>query len=588
MPSNDNFASATALAATTSGTLYTQSNASAGTQSGEPGHFNYNKNPFYPIARTIVGPFATVWYSWACPTTGNYYFSTRDLSGTNRTNFQSTLQAFTGSAVNSLTSVTYLMDQSVGDGDGADNGASIAFAATSGTTYYFQVDGRISGATGSFWLTWGAFAPIRLGTCSGETVNSDTRAVCAGSVTLSGTTSDAWFSFGTQPVKPGNYVVAYVDGTPVPQYANSVYPAPQVFPNVTIIDGDFSGFTRWNNSTAYTTSPLSKVIYLENYADYAAAYCTSGNTNQFPYLGGSSCNAPYWACYNAADTIQSVPCNRGLISHPASGVIGLCLLVNGTAIVAPYPSYNLLYYPMDTTVLNSSPGFVLTGSGTSWTISFYVQNNSDQTWDNTTVALLNTGGVTLASAALTGVSLAPNASTSVGFFTFTATPGMVTATIQLTRNGQVACTIDYPLYPVVSLGFIATGGGSGLNLFERTACTPAKTWVQAVRSTTVWPPNASALPSSWGNTLTEVFSIASGPATLANDNSGTNCAAVASITQSAVDCSGGGYTDNVFKPSIWVTGALQSVPIQCTVVWNYSGGGLSLPTFTQTLSIPAT
>jgi hypothetical protein len=233
---------------------------------------------------------------------------------------------------------------------------------------------------------------------------------------------------------------------------------------------------------------------------------------------------------------------------------------------------------MDATVLNTSAGFNLTGSGTSWSITFNLQNNSDQTWDNTTVALLNTGGLTGASVAQTGLTLSPHGATTTGSFTFTATPGLVTATLQLSRNGQIACTLSYPLYPVLALSFTAAGGGSGLNLFERTGCTPP-TWVQAVRATTIWPP-VGALPSSWGDTVNFVFSIASGPGTLCNDNASNNCLGVANIAGSVTI---GGITDNAIKPSFQVTGVIQSVPIQCTLSWN----GLSLPTFTQTLSLPA-
>jgi hypothetical protein len=331
------------------------------------------------------------------------------------------------------------------------------------------------------------------------------------------------------------------------------------------------------------------VIQLENYADYAAAIATANIPAPDPgaippipvnppYTGGGTCNAP-WVCYNAGDTIQTTVCGRGLITHPQTGVIGLCLLVNGTAITPPYPSYNLLYYPMDATVLNASAGFSLTGSGSSWSITFNLQNNSDQTWDNTTVQLLNTGGISGASAAQTGLTLSSHVATATGSFTFTAAPGLVTATLQLSRNGQVACTLSYPLYPVLALSFTAAGGGSGLNLFERTGCVP-HTWVQAVRATTIWPP-AGALPASWGNTVNYVFSLASGPATLANDNASNNCLGV-SIIAGGVNV--GGITDNAIKPGIQVTGVIQSVPIQCTLSWN----GISLPAFTQTLSIPAT
>ena len=582
-PSNDNFASATTITGASGST--TGTTASATSQGSEPGHYNYNRGPAYPTARGLVGPFNSVWYSWTPAASGNYYFTTRDLTGGMATNFPSTVQVFGqyGSGLSGLGLITPLLDQSAGDGNGNDNGASYAFAATASTTYYIQVDTRSLGATGNFKLSWAAYNAPRLGSCAGGAVNMDPSTQCVSTIRVTGGSSDAWYSFGSQPAAAGNYLVIYVDGTPILPYANAVYPTPQVFPIVTIIDGDFSGFSEWSSTSAYFTG--NKVIQLENYADYAPAIATGNVPNPpgtAPYTGGGSCNAP-WVCYGATDSIPTTICQWSApIPHPATGVIGLCYLAGGTSgVVTPYPNYSLLYFPMDTTVLNTSPGFALSGSGTSWTISFNIRNNSSQRWDGVTATLLNTGGVSGASAAITGLNLTAGASTGTGNFTFTATPGMVTATIQLSRNGIVACTLAYPLYPILALSFTAAGGASGLNVFERTGCTP-HTWVQAVRATTIWPP-AGDIPSSWGDTVNFVFSVASGPATLCNDASGSNCIGVANITGSVGI---GGATDNVIKPSFQVTGSVQSVPIQCTLTW--AGPSIALPTFTQTLSIPAT
>jgi hypothetical protein len=586
-PGNDNFASASVIGGS-SGSA-TGTNNLATIENREPGHFNYNPGPGYPTNQTQVGPFNTVWYSWTCSASGNYFFSTRDETGAMATNFASTVNVFTGNVVSSLARVTTLMDQSVGDGNGADNGASVAFAAISGTVYSIQVDSRMANVTGNFKLTWGGYKATRLGTCTGETVNTDTKCSCVGSVVLNGTTVDAWFPFGENfPVVAGNYVVCYVDGTVVPQYANMI-DGGQTFPNVSIVSGDFSGFTRWTTTNPISGQPQAysegaNVIYCINADDYV---CAIASTNiaappptTFPFIGGSSCNLP-WICYDAADTIPLTVCGRGLIPHTKAGPIGLCLLIDpvppgtGIPITPPYPSYNLLVYPMDDTVLNTSPGFNLTGSGTAWNITFNIENTSDQTWDNVTIKLLNIGGISDASAALTGVSLAPNANTTTGSFSFTATPGLVTATIQLSRNGVVACTLGYPLYPIMAASFTYVGG-SGLNVFERTGCSP-KTWVQKLTVATVWPPGD--LGANWGDTINCVFSVASGPATMANDGAFNVCQSVSSVAGSAITPG-----STVLSPSFKVTGAVQSVPVQCTLTWN----GISLPTFTQTISIPAT
>lgn len=181
----DTFSSAAVITGA-SGSI-TGSNVGAAAETGEPGHYKYNPGPMYPTgSKGSAGPFNTMWFQWVCPATDNYFFSTRDRSGSLQTNFASTCNAFTGSAVNALTRVTTLMDQSVGDGNGTDNGASIAFAATSGTTYYIQIDSRVSGTTGNFLLSWGVFSQTLLGTCGVAGINFDTARQCMGIIQIPG------------------------------------------------------------------------------------------------------------------------------------------------------------------------------------------------------------------------------------------------------------------------------------------------------------------------------------------------------------------------------------------------------------------
>jgi hypothetical protein len=89
----------------------------------------------------------SVWYSWTAPSDGSVTFRTylRSLS-------DSTLAAYTGSAVNALTPVV----------DGNDDfygfASQITFDASNGTTYDIRVAGY-AGQTGTFALDWGGGCP---------------------------------------------------------------------------------------------------------------------------------------------------------------------------------------------------------------------------------------------------------------------------------------------------------------------------------------------------------------------------------------------------------------------------------------------
>lgn len=109
------------------------SNTTATGQTGEPTTYG-------------GGSLNTMWYSWTAPGDGNLVLQT--CGGT--TNFDTTLQTFTGSAVNALTLVTT-------NDDSCGLQSSNTIAATAGTTYRIQVDGYGS-ATGNFTLSW-TFTP---------------------------------------------------------------------------------------------------------------------------------------------------------------------------------------------------------------------------------------------------------------------------------------------------------------------------------------------------------------------------------------------------------------------------------------------
>ncbi|HYF44558.1 MAG TPA: S8 family peptidase, partial [Acidimicrobiales bacterium] len=127
-PANDQFSAAQVLAGsgTTAGTTLR-----ATKEVGEPAHAAGNAGG------------ASVWYRWTAPAAGTATFDTCTHG------FDTLLGAYTGSAVNGLSSVASNDDTS---GCGADGrGSRIQFTATAGTTYRVAVDGW-NGASGTFTL----------------------------------------------------------------------------------------------------------------------------------------------------------------------------------------------------------------------------------------------------------------------------------------------------------------------------------------------------------------------------------------------------------------------------------------------------
>lgn len=106
------------------------------------------------------------WLAWTCPATGYYRFDTRTNPG-----FRSSLNGYLLSAtphspviMADLTLLTYVASGNEPANYGYEWGALIAFSATSGDTYYFNVTSR-DGSSGAFTLTWTGFSFVTLGPC---------------------------------------------------------------------------------------------------------------------------------------------------------------------------------------------------------------------------------------------------------------------------------------------------------------------------------------------------------------------------------------------------------------------------------------
>jgi uncharacterized repeat protein (TIGR01451 family) len=132
-PSNDNFSAAEVISGA-SGWLWS-SNVEATEEPGEPDNAD------------ISAPIHSVWFAWTAPSNGSFFFHTCE---SDTENMDTTMGAYTGSAVNALTSLAENDDACSYSG----RSSHIDFGVTSGTTYYISVDGW-EDTQGEFLLTWG-------------------------------------------------------------------------------------------------------------------------------------------------------------------------------------------------------------------------------------------------------------------------------------------------------------------------------------------------------------------------------------------------------------------------------------------------
>jgi hypothetical protein len=650
-PANDDYANATVITGA-SGTAGPFNNNGAYIETGEPGHFKYNPGPVYPTGQGTVGPFNTVWFSWSCPANGNYLFSVTGNATTPIT-FPATINVgepdgtyVTGWIKFSRTAGTLLLDQSVGDGDGVGYNASIAFAAVTGQTYLFQIDTRIANQTGNFILTWGPFNPIQLGGCGTAPLNFNTNTQCLASLQIPDVTATAYTSFGTFS-GPGVFAIRWTGGNAPTGDCGAG--------SCLIVDGgNFTTFQPWSDpgqnsgTTAFATGTVvigggvcAAGVALRNIPCYAfdgyngpywVTNQTTPGTGEFLNPGGIgnqyTANATYavgdyWSNSPSGNNytvcIQAVPAHQPdfagatngtwtqfytinaptticsevqLPAHPAGQQIGIANFAgSGTNSPQTNPLFQLVYYPMTTANVYGT-SFSLTGSGSPWSINVTLRNSTNLDFSNTTVALLNTGGISSASAAQV-LDLPATTNTTTGNFTFNATPGLVTATFQISRNGVVVGTISYPLYPVFSVSLLTNFSTSApapnpltdVSVF----CYPPLKLYYCYLTLNLQPPQGS-LPTAW-NTVGFTFSVTSGSVSVYEvdpyyppENTCAPNASLSGTMNPGVYPNSPSGNQLLAQPGFAVTGAVQSLTVQCLLTVN----GAAYPTFTQTIGIPAT
>jgi hypothetical protein len=140
-PPNDNFANAQAItgcSGTATGTTFGATN-----EAGEPSHD--------PTDNTAGSPDHTIWFKWTAPSSSSTTITTAG------SDFDTILAVYTGSALNSLSRLTFNDDVQ----DGVIRTSSVTFNATIGTVYWIAVDGwgGDEGAVNLNWTASGCVAP---------------------------------------------------------------------------------------------------------------------------------------------------------------------------------------------------------------------------------------------------------------------------------------------------------------------------------------------------------------------------------------------------------------------------------------------
>jgi hypothetical protein len=187
VPANDNFANAIALTLSNNAATATGYNTNATKQSGEPNH-----------AGTTGGH--SVWWKWTAPTAGSM---TVDTHGSY---FDTALGVYTGTAVNSLTTI--------GSNDDTSSTphiqtSRVTFTAISGQTYYFAVegwDGDSAGVTLTLSFTPTSAPPPTITTQPAST-SVTTGGTASFTVVASNAESYQW-SFNNSPI-PGATAATY-------------------------------------------------------------------------------------------------------------------------------------------------------------------------------------------------------------------------------------------------------------------------------------------------------------------------------------------------------------------------------------------
>ena len=237
------------------------------------------------------GNLNTMWYSWTAPASGVFVAGTCNPTASTTTNFDTTLGAYTGAAVNALTALN-TNDDTTGCNStvNANYGSTVTFAAVSGTTYRLQVDGYQNN-TGTFHLHYGLVGINVATTDASATEGGDTAAftvalttVPTANVTVTiGASTQCTFSSSTLTFTLANWntpqtVTATATNDAVVEGVHSCAPA-----SITATGGSFNTATGTPPTLTVNDNDVGTIVIATT--DNAATE-TVGNTGAFTAVLG--------------------------------------------------------------------------------------------------------------------------------------------------------------------------------------------------------------------------------------------------------------------------------------------------------------
>jgi len=435
-PANDNIANATTITGL-SGSLISNNNL-ATTETGEPGWPTYNPAATYPQLNSILNPSSTVWYEWTCPAfsappnnVNGYsygappYYEVIFYTEPINTVFASVIQIFSGTVgtppntFTYISEVDYVVNEAVGQNNGLSNASAVSFLATSGTTYYIRVGGRVGstngfGNQGQFGLAWSVFNRPTLGSCSKCQPTGIGNLI--GSLQVGNPVVGSIQYFPT--VGGGVFEIKYCKGSMIVQAGSDPY--------WSISAGTVGSYSQtlsfsWPEGS-WTPLPSGTAPDVKNTPTEVEIEYECQTSGQFVSCGGS-----FTMTY--ADN---------LIADNESG--------------SPNPMFSLIQIPPSSTIpgiTSVNTGSSLSGTNPTWTGTFIVNNSTSHTYSSVTATILNTDGVSSGSSVT--LNLVPGPNNVIVTFTADIQNVFCTANIQLTFCGGNLGILSYPLYPIITV-----------------------------------------------------------------------------------------------------------------------------------------
>ncbi|WP_438480144.1 immunoglobulin domain-containing protein [Oleiharenicola lentus] len=199
-PANDYFTNASTINFSSGSVQITGTNVAATAESGEPALDASNPTR------------STVWWRWTAPSGGLLSVTTHN------SNFDTLLGVYTGSSVNALTQIALNDDVQ----SGVIRTSSIMLNVTSGTTYYFAVDGW-GGAVGLIKLNLAYTPPVSPPTITAHPSSSSVQEGNGGVFSVSASSQSGGLTYQWQTLRVGSGTWENVVNNSIFSGANSSY-----------------------------------------------------------------------------------------------------------------------------------------------------------------------------------------------------------------------------------------------------------------------------------------------------------------------------------------------------------------------------